>query len=213
MESYLRGINNLVRFVHSAVEIVQSLSTPVGKLITLFKARLVVRGFKQIEGVDFVKTFSSTAQMRSFRTIVMLAVSHDLELSQHDISNAFLNGELDEEIFMEFPPGYPGELPGECLKLNKGLYGLKQASRIWNKRLASELNKAGLVVCKTEPGILHWESDDMTKRVLVCLHVDDIIVATNNDSKRKLVEAVLKDPFLVKELGELHHAVRWSKNN
>ena len=50
--------------------------------------------------------------MRSFRTIVMLAVFHDLELSQYDISNAFLNGELDEEIFMEFPPEYPGELPG-----------------------------------------------------------------------------------------------------
>ena len=173
--------------------------------ITLFKARLVVHGFKQIEGVDFVKTFSSTAQMRSFRVVVMLAVAYDLDLTQYDISNAFLNGDLDEDIYMEFPPGYPGDSPDECLKLNKGLYGLKQASRIWNKRLISELNKAGLKVCKTEPGILHWEEG--LKRCLVCLHVDDIIVGTNEDAMRRRVETVLKDPFLVKELGELHQYV------
>ena len=117
--------------------------------IVLFKARLVAHGFKQIEGVDYVKTFSSTAQMRSFRMILMLACAYDLELTQYDISNAFLNGELEEEIYMDFPPGYPGKNPEECLKFNKGLYGLKQASRIWNKRLVGELNKAGLEVCKT----------------------------------------------------------------
>ena len=121
--------------------------------ITLFKARLVVHGFKQVEGVDFTKTFSSTAQMRSFRTVVMLAVAFNLDLNQYDISNAFLNGELEEEIYMEYPPGYPGE-SGTCLRLLKGLYGLKQAARIWNKALIKVLNQAGMKVCKTEPGIL-----------------------------------------------------------
>jgi hypothetical protein len=173
--------------------------------ITLFKARLVVHGFKQVEGVDFVKTFSSTAQMRSFRVIIMLAIAYDMELTQYDISNAFLNGELDEEIFMEFPPGYPGENENECLKLNKGLYGLRQASRIWSKRLTSELNKAGLKVCKTEPGILYWKEGE--KMCHVCLHVDDIIVSTNDTNMRTKVERVLKDPFIVKELGKLHQYV------
>lgn len=167
--------------------------------IILFKARLVAHGFKQIEGVDYVKTFSSTAQMRSFRMILMLACAFDLDLTQYDISNAFLNGELEEEIYMEFPPGYPGENPDECLRLNKGLYGLKQASRIWNKRLVGELKKTGLLVCKTEPGILFHPE----KKCFLCLHVDDIIVATDDlDLRRKLVD-VLQSNFLVKILGDL----------
>lgn len=167
--------------------------------IILFKARLVAHGFKQVEGVDYVKTFSSTAQMRSFRLILMLACAFDLDLTQYDISNAFLNGELEEEIYMTFPPGYPGEHPEQALLLKKGLYGLKQASRIWNKRLVDELKKAGLEVCKTEPGILHLPG----RKVFVCLHVDDIIVASEDKEITKLIVDILKREFLVKELGEL----------
>jgi hypothetical protein len=166
--------------------------------IILYKARLVVHGYKQVEGVDFNKTFSSTAQMRTFRTIVMLAEAFDLDLTQYDISNAFLNGELEEEIYMEYPPGYEGE-PGTCLRLLKGLYGLKQAARIWNKVLTQVLRKAGLEICKTEPGILYHP----TKLCFVCLHVDDIIVATDDEKLRATIVQLLKDNFLVKELGKL----------
>ena len=166
--------------------------------IIFYKARLVVHGYKQVEGVDYTKTFSSTAQMRSFRTIVMLAEAFDLDLLQYDISNAFLNGELEDEIYIEYPPGYPGE-PGTCLKLLKGLYGLKQAARIWNKVLNKVLGKSGLKVCKTEPGILYHPE----KMCFVCLHVDDIIIATDDTELRKHIEDLLKANFLVKELGEL----------
>ena len=165
---------------------------------TLHKARLVVHGYKQVEGVDYTKTFSSTAQMRSFRTIVMLATAYDLDLHQYDISNAFLNGELEEEIYMEYPPGYPGE-PGTCLKLKKGLYGLKQAARIWNKALTKVLGKAGLKICKTEPGVL-YHPDTFC---LVCLHVDDIIICTSDKALRKSIEKLLNMEFLVKDLGKL----------
>jgi hypothetical protein len=170
--------------------------------ITLFKARLVAHGFKQIQGVDFDKTFSSTAQMRSFRMTVMLACAFELDLVQWDISNAFLNGVLTEEIYMEYPPGYGGP-PNTCLKLLKGLYGLKQASRIWNKKLIAELTKAGLVVCKTEPGMLYHP----TKRCFVCLHVDDIITATADPQLRKQIYTILETAFLTKDLGELHQYV------
>ena len=166
--------------------------------IILHKARLVVHGYKQVEGVDFNKTFSSTAQMRTFRTIVMLAEAFDLDLTQYDISNAFLNGELEEEIYMEYPPGYEGE-PGTCLKLLKGLYGLKQAARIWNKVLTQVLRKAGLEICKTEPGVLYHP----TKMCFVCLHVDDIIVATDDKKLKATIVQLLKENFLVKELGKL----------
>lgn len=165
---------------------------------TLYKARLVVHGYKQVEGVDYSKTFSSTAQMRSFRTIVMLAIAFDLDLHQYDISNAFLNGKLEEEIYMDFPPGYPGA-PGTCLKLLKGLYGLKQAARIWNKALIKVLKKAGLKVCDTEPGVL-YHPDSFC---LVCLHVDDIIICTADKTLRAKIEKLLSENFLVKNLGQL----------
>lgn len=170
--------------------------------IILHKARLVVHGFKQIEGVDFTKTFSSTAQMRTFRTIVMLSEAYNLRCTQYDISNAFLNGDLDEEIYMEYPPGYPGE-PGTCLKLLKGLYGLKQAARIWNRALTKVLGKAGLKICKTEPGILYHPKITC----YVCTHVDDIVVATDNEELRQKIVQLLESNFLTKSLGELTHFV------
>jgi hypothetical protein len=171
--------------------------------ITIFKARLVVHGFKQLEGIDYNKTFSSTAHMRSFRMIVMLACAFDLEVTQYDISNAFLNGILNEEIYMEFPPGYPGIDPNTCLQLLKGLYGLKQASRIWSDCLMKELKKTGLVPCKTDPGIL-WHPK---YRCFVCIHVDDIIVATSEPGLREKILKIMTDAFLVKDLGKLHKFV------
>ena len=170
--------------------------------ITLFKARLVAHGFKQIHGVDYDKTFSSTAQMRSFRMTVMLACAFGLDIVQWDISNAFLNGTLEEEIYMEYPPGYQGPL-NTCLQLLKGLYGLKQASRIWNRRLVEELKKAGLRVCKTEPGIMYHP----TKRCFICLHVDDILAATSDKQLRDSIFKTLASAFLIKDLGELHQYV------
>jgi hypothetical protein len=89
------------------------------------------------------------------------------------------------------------------LKLLKGLYGLRQASRIWNKRLVAELKKVGLKVCKTEPGVLFHP----TIQCYLCLHVDDILVATNNDKLKASIINILKDAFLVKDLGELHKYV------
>ena len=100
---------------------------------------------------------------------------------------------------MEYPPGYPGK-EGTCLKLLKGLYGLKQAARIWNIVLNKVLRGAGLEVCKTEPGVLYHP----TKLCYVCLHVDDIIIATDDEKLREKIVLLLKDNFLVKELGELH---------
>jgi hypothetical protein len=64
-------------------------------------------------------------------------------VTQIDISSAFLHGELEEDIYMEFPPGYPGKNPGTCLKLEKGIYGLKQAGRIWNVKFVNTLKEIG----------------------------------------------------------------------
>ena len=90
-----------------------------GKIV-LFKARLVVHGFKQREGVDFHKTFSSTAQIRTFRFVTAVALELGLAATQYDISNAFLNGPIDADIYMKHPPGYPSKEAGIVLQATKG---------------------------------------------------------------------------------------------
>ena len=175
-----------------------------GKVVK-FKARLVVHGYKQQEGIDYNKTFSSTAQLRTFRFVVSIAVEHGLRMTQYDISNAFLNGKLEEEIYMEWPPGYPSESKDKVIKLVKGLYGLKQASRIWQKTLYAALEELELEPMKCESGVLKCN-----KKGVFCLiisWVDDLIVVTKDEEFRKKIESTLKKHFLVKCLGELEHYI------
>ena len=170
--------------------------------ITLFKARLVVHGYKQVEGIDFQKTFSSTIQMRTFRLIVAIAVNMGLKLTQYDISNAFLNGDLEEDVYMETPPGYKD--PDERIwQLLKGLYGLKQASRIWQNTLYGKLQEAGMTVCKTESGILYIRCNETGDLLILACWVDDLIIGSKNDLLRKKIERILEKYFITKILGPL----------
>lgn len=168
--------------------------------ITVYKARLTAHGFKQREGEDFNETFAAVAQMKSFRATVALSRELDLRMTQIDISNAFLHGELEEEIYMEFPEGVEIE-PGHCLKLEKGLYGLKQAGRIWNSTLVSTLKEIGFkqLVSDTQVFCLNKGKS----RFVIGIHVDDITMATNSESMRSEVMAKLREKFLVKDLGDL----------
>lgn len=106
--------------------------------LTKFKARLVVKGFGQKEGVDFDEIFSPVVKMTSIRVILGMAASMDLEVEQLDVKTAFLHGDLEEEIYMEQPEGF--EVEGKehmVCKLKKSLYGLKQAPRQWYKKFDS----------------------------------------------------------------------------
>ena len=98
-----------------------------------YKARLVARGFSQKYGIDYEETFAPTLRFESLRMLLAMAAKHDLEIHQLDISNAYLQGNLDEEIYMEILEGMNVK-GSKALLLKKGLYGLKQSGRIWNKR-------------------------------------------------------------------------------
>ena len=171
--------------------------------IVRFKARLVIQGFRQVEGVDFHKTFSSVAQMRTFRVICALSVNKNLRVTQYDISNAFLNADLDKEIYMKLPPGYTTEGDkNRCWKLLKGLYGLKQASRLWNKLLIKSFKQANLEPCLTESGVLRVVGGSKSI-CFVNLHVDDYCIATADEVLRTEIEGVMAKLFKVSYLGEL----------
>ena len=92
----------------------------------------MAKGFIQTYGVDYLETFSPVAKINTVRVILSLAANHDWDLQQFDVKNAFLHGDLEEEIYMELPPGYDRQVAtGIVCKLKKALYGLKQSPRAW----------------------------------------------------------------------------------
>ena len=110
--------------------------------IAQYKARLVAKGYSQIPGQDFTETTSPVARLASYRAILSLAAKLNLEAHHLDIETAFLNGILDEEIYMKAPGGSSTGSDG-LWRLRKSLYGLKQALRVWNKLLDSTLRELG----------------------------------------------------------------------
>ena len=122
---------------------VYELKKDVNGNITRFKARLVVKGYLQQYGVDFDQNFASVVKPMAFRLIFALAAYHDLDIEQLDIVTAFLNGFIDQLIYVHMPKAY--DVPGMICKLNKALYGLKQSPRLWYERLSTFLlRKLGL---------------------------------------------------------------------
>ena len=103
--------------------------------IERYKARLVAKGFTQTYGVDYQETFAPVAKMNTIRILLSCAANLDWELQQFDVKNAFLHGDLEEEVYMEIPPGFEDEkTQGKVCKLKKALYGLKQSPRAWFDR-------------------------------------------------------------------------------
>ena len=113
--------------------------------IERFKARLVAKGFRQKEGVDFNEVFAPVSKYSSLRALLAVAAVEDLEVHQLDIKTAFLNGILEEEVYIEQPAGYKEGGPDLGCHFHKALYGLKQAPRAWHIRLVEELTEMGLV--------------------------------------------------------------------
>ena len=120
--------------------------------IDRYKARLVAKGFKQRYGIDYEDTFSPVVKIATVRLVLSVAVSRGWCLRQLDVQNAFLHGVLEEEVYMKQPPGFEKD-PRMVCKLDKAIYGFKQAPQAWYSRLSSKLLDLGFVTSKSDTSL------------------------------------------------------------
>lgn len=162
--------------------------------IDKFKARLVIKGFTQREGIDYKETFSPVARLGTIRAVLSIAASNKMILFQFDVAAAFLYGELEEEIFMKQPEGYNDGSKRVC-KLKRSLYGLKQAPRCWNKRLVNYLIKIGFKVCEADPCL--FARDRNNKKLILVLYVDDGLLCGTDESELEILLNELRSEFKI----------------
>jgi transposase InsO family protein len=164
--------------------------------ITRYKARIVAQGFSQRKGVDYHETFAPTVAFSTFRTTLFLALALGFKFYRGvDVSNAYLNSELDhdagEKIYMRQPPGYEkkGKEHWVCL-LRKTLYGLKQSGNKWNKRLVAILVKIGMTQSKVDPALFVMYRNDKIV-ALINTYVDDCpLMAIDDATGNKIIKGL-----------------------
>nr|GEU52472.1 retrotransposon protein, putative, Ty1-copia subclass [Tanacetum cinerariifolium] len=167
----------------------------------IFKARLIANGFTQTYGVDYEETFSLVADIRAIRILIAIAAYYNYDIWQMDVKTAFLNGHLFEEVYMEQPEGFVNpKYPNHVCKLIRSIYGLKQASRQWNKRFDDEIKKFGFTQNPDEPCVYLKASRSYI--AILILYVDDILLMGNNIPMLQDVKSYLGRNFAMKDLGD-----------
>ncbi|CAJ2646460.1 unnamed protein product [Trifolium pratense] len=172
--------------------------------IAKHKARLVARGFLQREGLDYSEVYSPVARIDTVRLVVAIENARDWPMYHLDVKSAFLNGPLEEVVFVTQPPGFV--IKGKenmVYRLKKALYGLKQAPRAWNKRIDGFLVKQGFSKCKSEYGVYVQKSTSSI--ILICLYVDDLLVTGSDIAKIEKFKTVMMTEFELTDLGEISY--------
>ena len=170
-----------------------------------YKARLVAKGFTQSYGIDYQETFSPVAKLNTVRVLLSLAFNLNWSLHQLDVKNAFLNGDLEEEVYMHIPVGLETTSNfNEVCRLQKSLYGLKQSPKAWFERFTKVVKGYRFVQCQSNHTLFvkHFSEG---KLAIIIVYVDDIILTGNHEEKIDLLKKLLTKEFEIKDLGNLKY--------
>jgi len=163
-------------------------------VITRNKAKLVAKGYNQVEGINYDETYAPVAQLEAVRLLLAFSCIKGFKLFQMDVKSAFLNGYINEEVFVSQPPGFEDhQHPGHMFKLKKALYGLKQAPRQWYERLSDFLTSQGYESGSSYMTLFIKKKGDGT--ILVQVYVDDIIFGSNNGELCETFVKFMKSEF------------------
>ncbi|KAK8597328.1 hypothetical protein V6N12_065799 [Hibiscus sabdariffa] len=169
--------------------------------VQTYKGRLVAKGFRQIHGVDYDETFSPVAIIKSIRILLAVAALHDYEIWQMDVKTTFLNGKLEEDMYMTQLEGFvTPENAGKVCKLQRSIYGLKQASQNWNLRFNEAIQEIGFIRNEDEPCVYKKFSGSIVSFLI--LYVDDILIIGNDIPTLQSIKTWLSSCFSMKDLGE-----------
>lgn len=164
---------------------------------------LVAKGYSQKEQLDFHDTFSPVAKMVSVRTVITLAASREWSISQMDVSNAFLQGDLYEDVYMHMPQGFCRKGEKKVCKLVKSFYGLKQASRKWNIKLTDALIKAGYAQSSYDHSL--FTKKEGMDIAIILVYVDDLLITGSTPTLIEDAKRTLHSHFKMKDLGDLRY--------
>ncbi|GJW40238.1 zinc finger, CCHC-type containing protein [Tanacetum coccineum] len=166
-----------------------------------FKARLVIQGFRQKEGIDYFDTYALVARITTIRLLLALAAIHNLVIHQMDVKTIFLNGDL-EEVYMKQPEGFvmPGNEHKVC-KLVKSLYGLKQAPKQWHQKFDEVVLSSDFLLNQYDKCV-YSKFDDYGKGVIICLYVDDMLIFGTDQNQVDKTKKFLSSKFSMKDMGE-----------
>ena len=165
-----------------------------------YKARLVACGNRQVEGEDYNETFAPVVKMSTVRSLLRIVAGRNWESHQMDVHNAFLHGDLEEEVYMKLPVGFQHSDPTKVCRLRKSLYGLKQASRCWFAKLTDALTKFGFEQSYGDYSLFTYSRNGVEMRVLI--YVDDLLICGNNSRMLQSFKDYLGRCFHMKDLGK-----------
>ncbi|GJV44213.1 zinc finger, CCHC-type containing protein, partial [Tanacetum coccineum] len=170
--------------------------------IDKFKARLVIQGFRQKEGIDYFDTYAPVARITTIRLLLALAAIHNLVINQMDVKTIFLNGDLEEEVYMKHPEGFvmSGNEHKVC-KLVKSLYGLKQVPKQWHQKFDEVVLSSGFLLNQSDKCV-YSKFDSSDRGIIISLYVDDMLIFGTDQNQVDKTKKFLSSRFSMKDMGE-----------
>jgi hypothetical protein len=173
---------------------------------TKLKARLVARGFQQREGLDFDETYAPVAKYNTLRTLLVLAGHHGWAVHHLDVATAFLNGQLQEDVYVVQPQGFEDPAhPHQVCKLDKALYRLRQSPRCWYLNIDERIRQLGLIKSAADPNLYFFH--DNSRVALLLLYVDDVYIFGDHTSKMAAMAQELMGAYDMTDMGTLGHSL------